>query len=391
MSVLAQTGQRAAARPTAPVTNRPRRRVLLAPVTVTPSKPLTPSHLKGLLWTDVMYRATAHVADVDYRYSHTTYHCTEQTLGFWEFLDRAAADVDHGALSAEQIGELYVRYRAEPNRVPADALRPYADAVERHGWVHPAAERVLDLWTAQYARLGMHDPGLTTHQPPGLGLEETIDRLCAMNLCLDLRAIGGPVYLDGTRHGLPLRVIVSADGRPNYLACALRELVPLAPEYDELVLLYDDELAADYVLLQRTLGACGPDVRRVALGRVPIDGVVRSARHGGWQGHTAGAVLRTLGPDYEEAAVRIGVRLYFIAMLGPGSQQSFRYDLLRKACARADRWLADGPAADPLPVAELVSRHQGEHCYVDPYRLTTGLLGRHRSAPAGGLLSAVYL
>jgi hypothetical protein len=60
-----------------------RRRVLLAPVTVTPTKPLTPSHLKGLLWTDVMYRATAAVADVTYRYSHTTYNQTEQTLGFW--------------------------------------------------------------------------------------------------------------------------------------------------------------------------------------------------------------------------------------------------------------------------------------------------------------------
>lgn len=46
-------------------------RVLLAPITVTPSKPLTPSHLKGLLWTDVMYRATAQLAEVTYRYSPT--------------------------------------------------------------------------------------------------------------------------------------------------------------------------------------------------------------------------------------------------------------------------------------------------------------------------------
>lgn len=65
-----------------------RRKVLLAPVTVTPAKPLTPSHLKGLLWTDVMFRATAPLADVTYHYSPTAYHLTEQTLGFWEFLDR---------------------------------------------------------------------------------------------------------------------------------------------------------------------------------------------------------------------------------------------------------------------------------------------------------------
>ncbi|MEU2225598.1 hypothetical protein [Streptomyces sp. NPDC018347] len=53
------------------------RRVLLAPITVTPSKPLTPSHLKGLLWTDVMHRATRPLAEVTHRCSHTTYHPTE--------------------------------------------------------------------------------------------------------------------------------------------------------------------------------------------------------------------------------------------------------------------------------------------------------------------------
>ncbi|MFE8944832.1 hypothetical protein [Streptomyces sp. NPDC007856] len=108
-----------------------RRRVLLAPVTVTPSKPLAPSHLKGLLWTDVMYRATSVLADV-----------------FWEFLDRAVGAADYSGMTEVEIGELYVRFRAEGRAATAATLRPYAEAVESQGWVHPAARRVLGLWAS---------------------------------------------------------------------------------------------------------------------------------------------------------------------------------------------------------------------------------------------------
>ena len=124
-------------------------RVLLAPVTVTPSKPLTPSHLKGLLWTDIAYRATAQVADVDYRCSHTTYFRTEQTLGFWEFLDRTVGDTDYSGLTEERIGELYVRQKRAP-RASADALRPNKISKAR-GWgcdrvSASSAGGLADIW-----------------------------------------------------------------------------------------------------------------------------------------------------------------------------------------------------------------------------------------------------
>ncbi|MEV6591005.1 hypothetical protein [Streptomyces acidicola] len=368
-----------------------RPRVLLAPITVTPSKPLTPSHLKGLLWTDVMYRASSGLADVTYRYSPTTYHLTEQTLGFWEYLDRTVGDADYSGLSEEQVGEMYVGYRAQQEKAGAAALRPYAEAVETHGWVHPAGARVLELWAAHYARLGMHDPGLLAHQPPALDAEESVERLSALGFCLDLRACGGPVYLDATRYGLPLRQIVDSHGRPNYLACMMRELLPLAPSFDEVVLLYDRELEADYHLVERVLVATGTTVRRVVLGRVPIDGRIRSARHGGWQGHTVDALLDEVGEGCDEAVLRLGMRLYFIAVLGTGQQQSFRKDVLRQSLARATRLLSDGRSTDPAAVPEVLARHRKDHLHVNPYRLTSGLLARHRPAPPRDLLEAVYL
>jgi hypothetical protein len=125
---------------------------------------------------------------------------------------------------------------------------------------------------------------------------------------------------------------------------------------------------------------------RVSLGRVPIDGVVRSTRAGGWQGHTVAALLARYGGADDPLPVRLGMRLYFIAMLGKGQQQSFRDDLLSHAIDRAGRLLADaGGAADPTvadpTVAEFVRRNGGPHGHVDPYRLTSTLLSKHCRGP----------
>jgi len=368
-----------------------RRSILLAPVTITPTKPLTPSHLKGLFWTDVAHRATARLADVTHRSSHTAFDPCEQTVGFWEYLDRTVGDVDYAELTEDAIGGLYMRYRTAGERAPFAACVPYLEAIERHGWVHPASARLLELWTEQYRRLGLHDPGLTAHRPPGISLAEAIERLHDLGMCLDQRADGGPVYLDATRDGVPLRQIVAPDGRPNYLACALRDLLPRAPEHDEVVLLHDREVESDYLLLQRVLRRLGPQVHRVPLGRVPIGGQVVSARHGGWQGHTAAALLAEFG-DRDPAALRLGMRLYFIAVLGPSDHHSFRHDLLDRSIARAGRLLDSAePAADgdvPARLAALRGTGQGHVC---PYRLTAGLLDRHRGRrPARELLEEVY-
>jgi hypothetical protein len=371
-----------------------RPRVLVAPVTITPTKPLTPSHLKGLLWADVVHRATSWVADATHRSSHTVFHPCEQTVGFWEYLDRTHGDIDYSGMSEDEIGEWYVRYRADGDRAPFAACAPYLDAIERHGWVHPASARLLALRAGQYRQLGLHDPGLTVHQPPGIGLAEAIDRLHTLNLCLDLRANGGPVYLDATRDGIPLRQIVGQDGRPNYLACALRDLLPLAAGYDEVVLLHDRELTPDYLLLQRVLSRLGPSVRRVSLGRVPIDGRVTSARHGGWRQHTAQALLAAFGTRHTPEALRLGMRLYFIGVLGPGEHDSFRPDLLERHLNRAAKLLASATdtSADALFswLATYRDPRTDDPLHMDAYRLTAGLLGRRARTPPYALLAQVF-
>jgi hypothetical protein len=360
------------------------KRVLIAPITVTPTKTLTPSHLKGLCWVDVMYRATSLTAETTYRYSTTAYNTTAQTLGFWEYLDRTLGDIDYEGVSEHALGEHYVRFQAEAQRVPFAALRPYLRAVEATGWVHPASARLLRLWAGYYRRLGLHDAGLTEVQPPPMGQEEMIGELTARDLCLDHRATGGPVYVDATRFGLPLRQILTRQGQPNYVTSALRELVPLAEQYDEIVLVHDRELTADYGLLQRVLGALGGNAVRVTVDRVPIDGVVRSSRYGGWQGHTVPALLDACG-DAEPDVLRLGMRLYFIAVLGKGQSESHRTDLLLHSLSRARRVLSASPGSTPD-----LTRFCGDAVHVDPYRLTSALLKRHGERPGRDIVEQVY-
>ncbi len=63
-------------------------KLLLAPVLVTATKPLTPSHIKGLLWLDLLYKATATLHDVTYLSNRLSDDTTSQTISFWRYLDQ---------------------------------------------------------------------------------------------------------------------------------------------------------------------------------------------------------------------------------------------------------------------------------------------------------------
>jgi hypothetical protein len=348
-----------------------RPRVLLAPVTVSPTKPLTPSHLKVLLSMDMLHRATATFADVTHVYTPLAHAGSRQVAGFWEYLDRRHPSLDAHACSEERIGDLYTEFqRSDP--VPNAALEPVVRRAAA-GWAHPVSERLLDLWAGHYRTLGMRDPSFGRAGPEPLAAGDLVDELVRRDLAIDGRGFGAPVYLDATSAGLPLRMIVGADGHANYLVTTLCELVPLLAAHDHVVLAHDPELRADYRTVAHVLGAFGVGVSRLEFPRVPLNGQVRSARHGDWHGFTVGALADRHAGEYGEPAFALGYRLYLLAGLGRTAGDSFTTDRFRRWVRRAAGLLAghERPPAR-VPLAPLAGRSS----FVDPFRLAATVLGR---------------
>lgn len=365
-----------------PAEPRTRHRVLLAPVTVSPTKPLTPSHLKLLLSMDILHRATATFADVTHLYHPLAHAGSRQVAGFWEYLDRRHPGRAYDACTEEGIGELYSEFQRD-KRVPYATLEPVVRRAET-GWVHPASLRLLELWEGHYRTLGMPDPGLGRAGPGPMSAAELIELLVRNDLCIDGRPLGAPVYLDATTAGLPLRVIAGPDGHANYLMSTLCEIVPALAGHDHVVLAHDTEIRADYRTIAHVLGKLGAEVSRIEFPRVPLDGVARSTRFGGWQEYTMGAISGPLVAEFGASAFALGLRLYLVAGLGRTAPESFLLRHLRRWVHRAGQLLAThagraGDTADSVYLSLLAGRLP----YVDPYRLVTTLLSRDPAVPAG--------
>jgi hypothetical protein len=362
-----------------------RRRVLLAPVTVSPTKPMTPSHLKLLLSMDILHRATATFADVRQVYHPLAHAGSRQVAGFWEYLERRCPELDFARCGEEEIGELYGQFQRD-ERVGYPALEPLVRRAAT-GWAHPASVRLLQLWEEHYRLLGMLDPGLGHPGPPPMAADELIELLVRNDLCIDGRPFGAPVYLDATAAGLPLRTMLGPDGHANYLMSTLCQLAPLLADHDHVVLAHDVEIRADYRTIAHVLTGLGAEVSRLEFPRVPLDGVARATRFGGWQGYTVTPLAGPLVAEFGAPAFALGLRLYLVAGLGRTARESFSIRHLRRWTQRAGRLLAER-GERPVTSGSLAGL-AGPLPYVDPYRLVTTLLSRDAAMPPGHLLDVV--
>jgi hypothetical protein len=358
----------------------------LAPIPVTPTKPLTPSHIKGLLWLDVLERATQLVRPVHYEVNRTTYDITWQTLEFWDWLGVSEVPCAEDEVS---LGHRYVDYhcqRGEQPRVGAELLRARVE----NGYIHPASQRILEIWKRHYARLGLRDPGLTRATPLPLSQGGALEVLASAELLLDLRALGGGVYLDLTERGIAQRTLLDRDGRDNHLLCTIRQFAGLAAAGETIALLCDRELRHDTSLIEHCLRRLGGEVLSLSLGRVPLPEMSGSARHGGWERYTFDRLFEACGGCAAEE-FRLGLRLYFIVGLGAGDAVPFSFELLVRFLKKARQLLAEpasGSRDAGLEQLRRLVRHRG---FVDPYRLASLLLSPGPSRDLLPLLPEIFL
>ncbi|MGN6151762.1 MAG: hypothetical protein ACTHOH_07080 [Lysobacteraceae bacterium] len=320
---------------------------LYAPVGITPTKPLTPSHLKGVLMLDAMHRIEGLFAPGTLWHNRRPWDISLQTIRFWDHLDRECAGTDFSTMGEGDIGALYIACHRAGALPTAERVAAYARRIEADGYVHPASQRILDLWGDVFDTLGLPRDALVHSAPFALDAEAVLARLAAHGMLLDQRGFGGGVYLDLTDEGRPLRVLMSEHGLPNYLLAILRDLLDQAPRHDTLCLYHDTGIQRDYETLSRLFERLGLRCRRVGFTRVPVEGLVLSAKQGGWAQHTGARLLSRVAGGASVAEIRLGFRLYFLHALGLRQPDDYSDAGLAACLERARRILATHVPAPP--------------------------------------------
>ena len=360
---------------------------LYAPVGITPTKPLTPSHLKGVLLLDFMQRFENLFTPGTIWHNRRPWDISLQTIRFWDYLDREHSGVDFSTMGEGDIGALYIDCHRTSVLPAADRVAAYTGRIEAEGYVHAASHRILELWGEVFATLGLAQDALFHSVPFGLDQETALDRLRAHDIVLDQRHFGGAIYLDLTDEGRPLRLLVSEDGLSNYLLAILRDLLACAPRHDIVCLYHDSSIQRDYEALARVLERLGVRCRRVAFTRVPVDGLVLSAKQGGWEKYTGALLLKRVADGASDAEIRLGFRLYFLHALGLRDPASYSDEGLSACLERARRMLAvyePAPltAADQTALQRLIKRDGSANVYG-----TLAVLDQKKASP--GLRHAV--
>jgi hypothetical protein len=341
---------------------------LYAPVGITPTKPLTPSHLKGVLQLDFMQRFEGLFTPGTIWHNRRPWDISLQTIRFWDYLDREHSGIDFSTMGEGDIGALYIDCHRTNALPAADRVAAYASRIEAEGYVHAASHRILALWGEVFATLGLAPDALFHSVPFGLDQETVLERLLAHDIVLDQRHFGGAIYLDLTDEGRPLRLLVSEHGLSNYLLAILRDLLACAPHHDHVCLYHDANIQRDYEALARVIERLGVRCRRVAFTRVPIDGQVLSAKQGGWEQYTGARLLKRVAGGASGAEIRLGFRLYFLHALGLREPSSYSDEGLSACLERARRMLAVyEPArlttADQNALGRLIKRDGSANVY----------------------------
>lgn len=294
------------------------------PVGITPTKPLTSTHVRGLLHLDALVRLHKKVHAVSLAHNRRLWDLSQQTLGFWDYLNQVKGDeLDVDKTSENEIGLLYLEYARSGYQASTSRLSALWGAVRDDGYVHPLSAALLRYWIPQLEFIGVDSHSLLHGASPASSIDELTAELKYCDMLLDHRSMGGALYVDQTAYGVAPRTLISAEGLPNYLLGLLCDALHIARSGNPIFLFHDSSVERDFIIIEKFLIARGSCVKRINFPRVTIEGKPLSFREGGGL-YTLSEILMRYKNGFDRREIRLALRIFFLHR--QGIKKAFDFD-----------------------------------------------------------------
>lgn len=312
------------------------------PIGITPTKPLTPTHVKGLLHFDALTRLHRAIEPIGVVHNRRVWDMSLQTARFWTYLDLHHGELDFDSLSEKQIGNLYVQFSRDGTEIPTATLETMIAKVESDGYVHPSARRVLQGWVSHLQRIGLDTGLLTESSELGISAQDILSKLSTLGELIDQREFGGGVLWTARAGQGATRTLISEQGLPNYVVALLRQAHDLAQGFKTVHLFYDLSVERDFMLIEDFLQAFGIQANRIGFPRMTSNGQALSFRADA-NVVTLGEMIGRYENDYPDLCIALGLRLYFLFLSGLRKSFDFSWEGLDEALRMAQALLNSTP------------------------------------------------
>jgi hypothetical protein len=364
--------------------------IAIVPVSITPTKPLLPSHFKSFIWLDILYKCLSHIHRVSVHNNQVLSYMNWQTLRFWNYLDEQFPREDYSNRPEIWIGSNYVRcHQLATAPIKAGVLyQAYKHQIEKEAYVHPSAIRLMEIWHGYLAMMRIDPILMGQNIPLPATSDEALSFLHQNNCLTSLESLGGETFMDFTEDGLPLRKLIDADGMENYLLGLIRSLMGISTTLNYVYLLCDDQLIPDFLLLEKLMNRCGVPATKISLGRVPLNGLVSSAKQGGWEQYLFEPFTEKYINRYANRVFALGMRLYFVCTLGKTAGRSFSFKELEDALNKAEQLYANMPEPVDNEVLEaFLLQATNKNGILNPYNVVKEILKGTSSRYTGSLIN----
>ncbi len=157
-------------------------RYVVYPIHIAPTKPLNPTHVRHLLYTDMAYKGLLkNGCEAIYAYNRMSMDVTTQVLKLSEYLRESGLDCKR-LQHADEVGNLYVEMTNNEFELPMKKVIALRKDLEESTSGHAYYRAILPEWIDQHRFLNMFDPGLDKAERYNVTMPQLIEFLAENDL-----------------------------------------------------------------------------------------------------------------------------------------------------------------------------------------------------------------